>query len=102
MDMSKDEPSVYVPMQEQIDTIKYADIQPSPYESSYQQDIYQEQGPTRAVVLALITFFTVVNENSYEESGVLGQEAKELLDTLEVRCDLVPNICIVFRGSPPL
>lgn len=44
MDMSKDEPSVYVPMQEQIDTIKYADIQPSPYESPYQQDVYQEQG----------------------------------------------------------
>lgn len=44
MDMSKDEPSVYVPMLEQIDTIKYADIQPSPYESPYQQDIYQEQG----------------------------------------------------------
>lgn len=44
MDMSKDEPSVYVPMQEQMDTIKYADIQPSPYESPYQQDIYQEQG----------------------------------------------------------
>ncbi|XP_054647909.1 platelet-derived growth factor receptor beta [Dunckerocampus dactyliophorus] len=43
MDMSKDEPSIYVPMQEQIDTIKYADIQPSPYESTYQQDLYQEQ-----------------------------------------------------------
>uniref|UniRef100_A0A8D3BP70 receptor protein-tyrosine kinase n=1 Tax=Scophthalmus maximus TaxID=52904 RepID=A0A8D3BP70_SCOMX len=39
MDMSKDEPTVYVPMQEQIDTIKYADIQPSPYESSYQLDL---------------------------------------------------------------
>lgn len=54
MDMSKDEPTVYVPMQEQIDTIKYADIQPSPYESSYQQDIYQEQGlicATRVSVL---------------------------------------------------
>ncbi|XP_039975631.1 platelet-derived growth factor receptor beta isoform X2 [Xiphias gladius] len=47
MDMSKDEPSVYVPMQEQKDTIKYADIQPSPYESPYQQDIYQEQGGGR-------------------------------------------------------
>lgn len=100
MDMSKDEPSVYVPMQEQIDTIKYADIQPSPYESSYQQDIYQEQGPTRAVVLTLI--FHCCKWNSYEESGVLGQEAKELLDTLEGQCDLVPSICIVFRGSPPL
>nr|XP_057919429.1 platelet-derived growth factor receptor beta [Doryrhamphus excisus] len=43
MDMSKDEPSIYVPMQEQMDTIKYADIQPSPYESTYQQDLYQEQ-----------------------------------------------------------
>ncbi|XP_019937957.2 platelet-derived growth factor receptor beta [Paralichthys olivaceus] len=47
MDMSKDEPSIYMPMQEQIDTIKYADIQPSPYESPYQQDIYQEQGDSR-------------------------------------------------------
>lgn len=44
MDMTKDEPFVYVPMQEHIDTIKYADIQPSPYEATYQQDIYQEQG----------------------------------------------------------
>lgn len=48
MDMSKDEPSFYVPMQEQLDTIKYADIQPSPYESPYQQDLYQEQGVTAA------------------------------------------------------
>ncbi|KAM4733108.1 platelet-derived growth factor receptor beta isoform 1-T2 [Anableps anableps] len=47
MDMSKDEPSIYVPMQEQLDTIKYADIQPSPYESPYQQDLYQEQGGGR-------------------------------------------------------
>uniref|UniRef100_A0AAY4CPP2 receptor protein-tyrosine kinase n=1 Tax=Denticeps clupeoides TaxID=299321 RepID=A0AAY4CPP2_9TELE len=44
MDMSKDEPSQYVPMQEQNDTIKYADIQPSAYDSPYQQDLYQEQG----------------------------------------------------------
>lgn len=47
MDMTKDEPSLYVPMQEQIDTIKYADIQPSPYEPTYQQDIYQEQDGSR-------------------------------------------------------
>ncbi|XP_030621486.1 platelet-derived growth factor receptor beta [Chanos chanos] len=44
MDMSKDEQTEYVPMQELTDTIKYADIQPCPYESPYQQDIYQEQG----------------------------------------------------------
>ncbi|XP_035765342.1 platelet-derived growth factor receptor beta [Neolamprologus brichardi] len=47
MDMSKDEPSVYVPMQEQIDSIKYADIQPSPYEALYQHGFYQEQGVNR-------------------------------------------------------
>ncbi len=44
MDMTKEEQTVYMPMQELTDTIKYADIQPSPYESPYQQDIYQEQG----------------------------------------------------------
>lgn len=47
MDMTKDELCLYVPMHEQIDTIKYADIQPSPYEPTYQQDIYQEQGEGR-------------------------------------------------------
>ncbi|XP_061691843.1 platelet-derived growth factor receptor beta [Syngnathoides biaculeatus] len=47
MDMSKDEPCVYVPMLEQMDSIKYADIQPSPYESTYQQDLYQEQAGSR-------------------------------------------------------
>ncbi|XP_073710507.1 platelet-derived growth factor receptor beta [Misgurnus anguillicaudatus] len=44
MDMTKDLQTEYVAMQELTDTIKYADIQPSPYESPYQQDIYQEQG----------------------------------------------------------
>uniref|UniRef100_A0A672SVU7 receptor protein-tyrosine kinase n=1 Tax=Sinocyclocheilus grahami TaxID=75366 RepID=A0A672SVU7_SINGR len=38
MDMTKDEQTEYVPMQELMDTIKYADIQPSPYESPYQVD----------------------------------------------------------------
>ncbi|KAK3526699.1 hypothetical protein QTP70_032078 [Hemibagrus guttatus] len=44
MDMRKEDMTEYVAMQELTDTIKYADIQPSPYESPYQQDIYQEQG----------------------------------------------------------
>lgn len=44
MDMRKEDMPEYVAMQELTDTIKYADIQPSPYESPYQQDIYQEQG----------------------------------------------------------
>lgn len=56
MDMSKDEPTLYVAMQEQIDAIKYADIQPSPYESSYQQNIYQEQGLACALTPVSIHF----------------------------------------------
>ncbi|XP_076143291.1 platelet-derived growth factor receptor beta [Alosa pseudoharengus] len=46
MDMSRDEPSEYVSMHDHslTHTIKYADIQPSDYQSPYQQDIYQEQG----------------------------------------------------------
>uniref|UniRef100_A0A8C2D951 receptor protein-tyrosine kinase n=1 Tax=Cyprinus carpio TaxID=7962 RepID=A0A8C2D951_CYPCA len=35
MDMTIDKQTEYVPMQELTDTIKYADIQPSPYESPY-------------------------------------------------------------------
>uniref|UniRef100_A0A673GGR3 receptor protein-tyrosine kinase n=1 Tax=Sinocyclocheilus rhinocerous TaxID=307959 RepID=A0A673GGR3_9TELE len=55
MDMTKDKQTEYVPMQELSDSIKYADIQPSPYESPYQQDIYQEQGtehtqPTKTLI----------------------------------------------------
>uniref|UniRef100_A0A673GHB4 receptor protein-tyrosine kinase n=1 Tax=Sinocyclocheilus rhinocerous TaxID=307959 RepID=A0A673GHB4_9TELE len=45
MDMTKDKQTEYVPMQELSDSIKYADIQPSPYESPYQQDIYQDDSP---------------------------------------------------------
>lgn len=86
MDMSKDEPSVYVAMQEQSDTIKYADIQPSPYESSYQQDIYQEQGLACALKLAS---FCV--RFSCDECGLMRI-------TLKVWTDLVPNI---LKGEAP-
>lgn len=68
--MSKDEPSLYVPMQEQIDSIKYADIQPSPYESPYLQDIYQEQGLT-CVFIDNSSFSSVVTEKSYKEVSTL-------------------------------
>uniref|UniRef100_A0A8C9RTK1 receptor protein-tyrosine kinase n=1 Tax=Scleropages formosus TaxID=113540 RepID=A0A8C9RTK1_SCLFO len=49
MDMSKDDTKddEYVPMQEQTDDIKYADIEPSVYETPYQQDGYQRQGQER-------------------------------------------------------
>ncbi|XP_010895133.2 platelet-derived growth factor receptor beta isoform X1 [Esox lucius] len=53
MDMSKDEPTMYVPMQELKDTIKYADIQPSPYESPYQHDLYQEEDQTTVSALVI-------------------------------------------------
>ena len=59
MDMSKDEPCLYVPMQEQIDSIKYADIQPSPYESPYQQDLYQQQGVCACVCVCVCVFLCV-------------------------------------------
>ncbi|KAK1159392.1 platelet-derived growth factor receptor beta isoform X1 [Acipenser oxyrinchus oxyrinchus] len=47
MDMSKDDTTEYVPMLELSDNIKYADIEPSVYETPYQQDNYQGQAPER-------------------------------------------------------
>lgn len=44
MDMTKEDSLEYVPMQELNDNIKYADIEPSVYETPYQQDNYQGQG----------------------------------------------------------
>ncbi|KAL2088692.1 hypothetical protein ACEWY4_015591 [Coilia grayii] len=71
MDMSRDDPSEYMSMQDHTythtqdlthtythtqdltHTIKYADIQPTGYESPYQQDIYQEQGDGEDEALVL-------------------------------------------------
>lgn len=44
MDMAKEDSLEYVPMQELTDTIKYAEIEPSVYETPYQQENYQGQG----------------------------------------------------------
>lgn len=74
MDMSKDEPSMYVPMQEQIDAIKYADIQPSPYESPYQQDVYQEQGLACQLQLTGIHFPVLYLKRAVTNSAHWTQE----------------------------
>lgn len=82
MDMSNDEPSVYVPMQEQLDAIKYADIQPSPYESTYQQDLYQEQGLAFEPHGDILVLFRVdlgasmfqFKSNKHKESGDIKQK----------------------------
>ncbi|KAI1898469.1 hypothetical protein AGOR_G00072670 [Albula goreensis] len=47
MDMSKDDSVQYTPMKELTDNIKYADIEPSVYETPYQQDLYNGQGEER-------------------------------------------------------
>ncbi|XP_023689669.1 platelet-derived growth factor receptor beta isoform X1 [Paramormyrops kingsleyae] len=55
MDMSKDDTMEYVPMQELNDSIKYADIEPSPYETHYQQDNYQGQVQERVDAALVIS-----------------------------------------------
>ncbi|KAJ8337584.1 hypothetical protein SKAU_G00365500 [Synaphobranchus kaupii] len=47
MDMSKDDSTQYMPMKE-LNDIKYADIEPSAYETPYQQDLYNGQGEDRS------------------------------------------------------
>uniref|UniRef100_A0A672SXN1 receptor protein-tyrosine kinase n=1 Tax=Sinocyclocheilus grahami TaxID=75366 RepID=A0A672SXN1_SINGR len=77
MDMTKDEQTEYVPMQELMDTIKYADIQPSPYESPYQQDIYQDLSCRNVLIcegkLAKICDFglarDIMHDNNYISKG---------------------------------
>uniref|UniRef100_A0A8C1P610 receptor protein-tyrosine kinase n=1 Tax=Cyprinus carpio TaxID=7962 RepID=A0A8C1P610_CYPCA len=66
MDMTKDEQTEYVPMQELSDSIKYADIQPSPYESPYQQDIYQEQGTSLVISDSPVLSYTDLVGFSYQ------------------------------------
>ncbi|XP_041750373.1 platelet-derived growth factor receptor beta [Coregonus clupeaformis] len=56
MDMTKEDSLNYVPMQELSDNIKYADIEPSVYETPYHQDNnYQRQGQERADVALSIS-----------------------------------------------
>uniref|UniRef100_A0A8C8HHL0 receptor protein-tyrosine kinase n=1 Tax=Oncorhynchus tshawytscha TaxID=74940 RepID=A0A8C8HHL0_ONCTS len=94
MDMSKDEPTVYVPMQELKDTIKYTDIQPSPYESPYQHHLYQEQVDSALVISDCPTL-------SYSDLiGFSYQVAKgmEFLASKNVYYDLQPTSIVISHN----
>ncbi|XP_062392796.1 platelet-derived growth factor receptor beta-like [Sardina pilchardus] len=63
MDMTKEDSLEYVPMQELSDNIKYADIEPSVYETPYQQDNYQGQGQERSLAISdspILTYMDLV------------------------------------------
>ena len=101
MDMSKDEPILYMPMQEQKDTIKYADIQASPYESPYQQDVYQEQG-TDPSHHHHSEYFSVFNTDPDQKQTTVPENRRSFV-SLGVRHPVhVPFVCktsvfVLFR-----